>query len=167
VFVQPTFRDCEYATNPAFLEFLTNELVPLIDERFPTERNPSSRGIMGVSLGGLAALYAGLSRPDLFGRVAAQSGAFVGPSVLRAVCPAVEHIDVLALAESAPPSLRVVLQWGEFDLIHWIDLREANERMYSALSERGFDVRALVVPEGHNWGCWRGHLAELLRALWE
>ncbi len=166
VFVQPAFRDCEYSANPAFLRFLAEELVPLIEESFPTRDDPHSRGILGASLGGLAALHAALSRPDLFGRVAAQSGAFVGPSVLRAVCPAVEHADVLALAESAPPSLRVVLQWGEFDLIHWIDLREANEEMYATLVDRGFDAEALVVPEGHNWGCWRGHLAELLRILW-
>jgi predicted alpha/beta superfamily hydrolase len=57
----------------AYRHFLIDELKPWIDARYRTRADAASTGIGGSSLGGLAALEIGLTRPDVFGRVAALS----------------------------------------------------------------------------------------------
>jgi predicted alpha/beta superfamily hydrolase len=59
----------------AYLDFLVNTLKPEIDRRYRTARDAQHTGIGGSSMGGLIALYAGLARPDVFGRVLAMSTA--------------------------------------------------------------------------------------------
>jgi len=46
-----------------FLNFLTQELIPIIERKYPTN---DMRTIIGHSMGGLFTLYTMLSRPDLF-----------------------------------------------------------------------------------------------------
>ncbi len=52
---------------------LVDELKPWIDARYRTRADAAATGIGGSSLGGLAALELGMTRPDVFGRVAALS----------------------------------------------------------------------------------------------
>lgn len=56
-----------------YLRFLIEELMPAIDSAYATATGPSRTGIGGSSLGGLVSLYAGLYRPDAFGRLAVLS----------------------------------------------------------------------------------------------
>lgn len=56
-----------------YVRMLVEELKPVIDERFRTLPDHANTGIAGSSLGGLVSLHAGLTRPDVFGRVAAMS----------------------------------------------------------------------------------------------
>jgi predicted alpha/beta superfamily hydrolase len=57
----------------AYRHFLVDELKPWIDARYRTRADAASTGLGGSSLGGLATLEIGLTRPDVFGRLAALS----------------------------------------------------------------------------------------------
>ena len=57
----------------AYRQLLVDELKPWIDARYRTRADAAATGIGGSSLGGLAALELGMTRPDVFGRVAALS----------------------------------------------------------------------------------------------
>jgi pullulanase len=59
----------------AYIRFLTGTLKPMIDARFRTLRDREHTGIGGSSMGGLIALHAGLTRPEVFSRVMAMSTA--------------------------------------------------------------------------------------------
>lgn len=59
----------------AYLRFLGDTLKPLIDRHYRTLAAPAHTGIGGSSMGALIALYAGLTRPDVFSRVMAMSTA--------------------------------------------------------------------------------------------
>lgn len=52
-----------------YVRFLTDHLKPYIDRTYRTQTDAPSTAIMGSSLGGLVSLYAGWSRPDVFGRI--------------------------------------------------------------------------------------------------
>ena len=56
-----------------FGRMLTDEIKPFVDERYRTRADRESTGIAGASLGGLFALHLAVTRPDVFGRVAALS----------------------------------------------------------------------------------------------
>jgi predicted alpha/beta superfamily hydrolase len=56
-----------------YRRMLVDELKPWIDARYRTRPEAACTGVGGSSLGGLAALEMALTRPDVFGRVAALS----------------------------------------------------------------------------------------------
>jgi predicted alpha/beta superfamily hydrolase len=58
------------------LDFVVNQLKPLIDSRYPANPHRATTWLAGASMGGLFALYAAASRPDVFSRAACFSSAF-------------------------------------------------------------------------------------------
>lgn len=60
----------------AYGEFLASQLKPLIDSRFRTRPEPAHTSIIGSSLGGVAAFYAGWTFPQVFGQAACLSATF-------------------------------------------------------------------------------------------
>jgi S-formylglutathione hydrolase FrmB len=55
-------------------DYLCEELVPFVDERYRTDARPQKRGIQGKSSGGYGALVTPMLRPDLFGALASHAG---------------------------------------------------------------------------------------------
>ena len=53
--------------------FFANELLPYVSKRYRVSESAAHTGIGGTSLGGAAALYVALNRPDLFGLALLQS----------------------------------------------------------------------------------------------
>lgn len=66
----------DLANHQKFVEFLSNELLPWARKAVQISDDPSRISLAGYSAGGSAAGYAAFKRPDLFGNVLAQSGAF-------------------------------------------------------------------------------------------
>jgi S-formylglutathione hydrolase FrmB len=67
----------QYLDSPAigdYHTYLCDELVPYVDERFPTLSERRHRGIQGKSSGGYGAMITPLLRPDLFGGLATHAG---------------------------------------------------------------------------------------------
>ncbi|MDM1044489.1 alpha/beta hydrolase [Myroides sp. 1354] len=72
-------REREYAFFPTsqtpmaegkqYLSFIVHTLKPYIDANYRTRKDKESTGIAGGSLGGLISLYAGLTYPEVFGKV--------------------------------------------------------------------------------------------------
>jgi enterochelin esterase family protein len=58
------------------VKFLADELVPWVQREYQFKAEPSRTVLGGDSLCGLIGGYAALRRPDVFGKVLAQSGAF-------------------------------------------------------------------------------------------
>jgi enterochelin esterase family protein len=76
VFITPINAEQDYSLNDAYAGFLAEELAPYIQETFAASDDPAATGVLGNSLGGLAAVHAALAHPDVFGLAAAQSGRF-------------------------------------------------------------------------------------------
>lgn len=59
-----------------FCDFVVNEVVPFIQKKYNVYTDAAHTSIAGSSLGGMAAFYAGMEHPDVFGTVGALSPAF-------------------------------------------------------------------------------------------
>jgi predicted alpha/beta superfamily hydrolase len=59
-----------------YVEFLVRTLKPYIDQHYRTRPDAAHTAIVGSSMGGLIALYAGVKYPQVFGRVGVFSPAF-------------------------------------------------------------------------------------------
>lgn len=66
-------NEVEGGEGDGFLDFLVDTLKPVIDTRFRTLSDRENTSIAGTKMGGLLALYGGLTRPDYFSQVMAMS----------------------------------------------------------------------------------------------
>lgn len=139
-------RFTEYLQNEATVGFAVHELLPfarkhqnLLDEG----EQPGCHGVLGASMGGLMALYAGLRAPHIFGQVISQSGAFhIAPNDERMLID-----DLITLIP--PPPLKI---WQDVGKIEW--LLDGNRQMHAQLVGRGYDVTYLEYSGGHNFPMW-------------
>lgn len=66
-----------------YMEFVTLELMPFINDRFRTKTGPENTSFGGSSYGGNLALFAAMNNPDVFGRVLIESPAvFISDKML-------------------------------------------------------------------------------------
>jgi predicted alpha/beta superfamily hydrolase len=132
-----------------YLAFVADELKPVVDRDYRTEPGRATTAIAGSSLGGLVSAWAGVSRPETFGLVAA-----ISPSTWwdgRWILAQVQG------AEELPA--RVYVDSGEDDRANTTLLAET----YRA---RGVELRHVVQPgAAHNEWYWRQRLPGALAFL--
>lgn len=78
------FPDCftryggsQYLDSPAvgdYRSYLTEEVVPFVDQMYRTRKDRRFRGVLGKSSGGFGAISLAMERPELFSAVACHSG---------------------------------------------------------------------------------------------
>lgn len=142
-----------------YLAFLRDTVKPFIDQSYRTLPGARHTAVLGSSLGGLFAFYAGWTEPDVFGNVLAMSSSFWWDNevVLQSLQPGTPRRDIAIYLDSgdAGPSkdgaaqtmaVRDALnalgyQFGT-DLSHWL--------------ERGAD---------HSEAAWSARVFRPLRAL--
>lgn len=166
VFVDPSTehgRVAEYNLNERYISFVADELVPMIDAQFSTERRPEQRAIVGASYGGLAALFAGRRRSAVWHLIGSQSG-FAG-----------RRGDFIVRRYDQAPylPLRIHLLVGTYETHigplerddRETNFLRGNRVLRDRLDRRGYRYAYAEYHEGHSWGLWRARLGEALRFL--
>jgi enterochelin esterase family protein len=154
----------EYPDYPPHAQFLTEELVPHLEEKYPLLREPRARGLMGASFGGVAALSCAWRYPGIYGRLLLQSGSFaftdIGPHHRGpAFDPVVEFVNAFR-KNPGSPSKKVFVSCGTYESLIY-----ENRSMVPVLQATGMDVRYVEARDGHNWENWRDRLREGLSWL--
>lgn len=156
VFVPPLDRQTEYSRNPAYTQFLADELLPFIQNEYQTNANPGRTAVLGSSLGGFAAVHTAFTRPELFGLAAGHSGDY--------------SLDNEAMTRQlrlqAPLPIQLYLAVGIFEnQVSGRDILGANQRLAQVLTEKGFTLTFIEAPQGHSWGFWADQFGATLRAF--
>ena len=149
------WRSVEYACSDGTLLWLDQVILPLAQEKLnliDLQAQPGAFGVLGASLGGTMALYTGLRMPDVFGKVIAQSGAFMIESRDFAVVDLIRH--------GQAPQVNIWMDIGQLDM-----LLEDNRNMHRLLQEKGYAVRYREFSGGHNYTAWRDDLWRGLEAM--
>ncbi|MGB3716259.1 MAG: alpha/beta hydrolase-fold protein [Candidatus Promineifilaceae bacterium] len=169
VFIPPINRDLEYTLNDDYASYLADELVPFIQRTYDTDPNPARTGTLGASMGGLAALFSAITRSDVFGLAAGQSGAYsVGDDAV------IDKLQTASMAYdiggSSRRDLRMYLVVGTYETAisgdsSTGDLLGANRRLADVLESTKYEFKYDERPEGHSWGLWKGTLGQALSFL--
>ena len=70
------YFDSPIDSSMQYESYIIKELVPYVDDNFPTKANPKSRAITGLSMGGHGGLYLAIRHSDVFGAAGSTSGGF-------------------------------------------------------------------------------------------
>ncbi len=98
-----------------YLDHLCDEIVPFVDDRYPTLAGREHRGIAGKSSGGYGAMVVPMLRPDVFGALASHAGdALFEACYLRDV-PGIVRLLRDSFNGSYDELLRAVAEQPSFD----------------------------------------------------
>ena len=164
-----------------FPESLIKDVIPFVDATYRTRADRESRAVVGLSMGGAQAFYAGFNNLDRFAWVGALSGGFPllpgvavdipapanaaslrGPDVTRSIDPAKYLALHPALDAGVNSRLRLLyLAIGTDD-----GLITTHGAVKKLLDDKGVKYQLLEVPGyGHEWKFWRLSLRDLLPRL--
>lgn len=151
VLVDPHERTKEYTLYEPYFDYVTKELMPFMEGTHMSSENGFDRAIIGVSWGGLTAIYLAVNSPGSFTRVLSQSGSF-WPKDWE-----IFHI----INKAVTPPINFCIQTGTIE-----DTEEMNNALANLLTAKGYRVDYMKYAESHSWGNWRGHLNEGLKKLY-
>jgi enterochelin esterase family protein len=158
-------RSRELPCYPPFADFISQELLPWVSQRYRVAPDPARRIVGGFSFGGLAAAFMGLRHSEQFGNVLSQSGSFwwkpedaLEPEWLTRQFALKDKVKLqiyldVGLLETEPtygngPSMLVV-----------------NRHLRNVLQAKGYPVHYAEYAGGHDYLSWRGSFAEGLMTL--
>ncbi len=146
VFVPPVNRTPEYIGDQVdlFAAFIANELMPYIDARYRTKRDPASRAVLGISNGGNISLLIGYKFPNIFGNAGSFSGNIQGSTSM-------------AFQDGPKLQLKLYVDSGTHS-----DFLAQARSFIQILQAKGYDSEYKEWHEGHSWGNWRAHLDNAL-----
>ena len=154
-----TVRTNEMQSNPMFPTFVSDELVPWLASQYRFDVDPARRIVGGTSLGGLAAAFVAINRPETFGNVLSQSGSFWAPGPGDAEYEGVAR----AIASSPKLPIRFSLEVGLLEGMHKgsvasadnrPDIVIANRHLRTLLQAKGYDFDYRESPGAHDFGYW-------------
>ncbi|WP_348264915.1 alpha/beta hydrolase family protein [Telmatobacter sp. DSM 110680] len=166
-------------TEDRYEDYAFTDLISDVESRFPAANTRDKRAIIGISMGGFAAIKIAFTRPELFGFVAAFS-----PSIdilhrrynmkrtgewwrIRTIfgpwgSDARTARDPLGLVKKAEPSKTpyIYLTVGENE-----PLRDPNQRFAQQLRDSHFSFEFHIKPGGHDWGEWDSQIPGAFESL--
>lgn len=165
-------RIVEYNCNVQFTEFLAQDFLKHLKchDQLNISSEPSATTIVGLSASGLAAIYAGLTYPTIFGNVIAQS-ASLEMKLLT---------DIKALIKNSgthASTAHFVFNMGTFEktpielqfrdgTVQALSSYDANLYAFELMVREGMPADWIEFVGGHNDICWRECLPEqIIRIL--
>jgi S-formylglutathione hydrolase len=177
--------DSSYYMNAAgkpeekYENYLVNDLIGDVETRFPAAKGRENRAVVGVSMGGFAAVKLALSRPELFVFVGGLSAAIDVPSRrfswrrweqsmrFRSIfgpdgSSSRQSADPFRLVQSASVASTpyLYLTAGEREA-----LLAPNRRFAALLKRRGFSYEFHTKPGGHDWSEWDSQIPGCFESL--
>jgi putative tributyrin esterase len=179
--------DMSYYMNAAgspkdkYQDYITKDLVSDVESHFPAKHDRESRAIIGISMGGFAAVKYALSDPDLFVFAGALSPSIDMPRrhfniryigqwwrIRKIFGPfgSEERAarDPFELVQTANPQQTpyIYLTVGEQE-----PLLGPNRRFVARLKQRSFAYEFRTKPGGHDWGEWNTKIPGCFESLFK
>ncbi len=164
VLTQSPNRLVEYTGNEQHARFLSEDLLSEVAAKFPLLDDRNARGLVGASLGGVAALHAASRYPRTYGQLLLQSGSFAfsdpghhkkGPIFDPVVRFVNEYRnDPFAIAE------KIYMSCGMYESLIY-----ENRSLVPLLQDQGMQIFFEEARDAHNWENWRDRLRQGLTWL--
>ncbi|QQZ11542.1 alpha/beta hydrolase [Heyndrickxia vini] len=143
--------------NDAYIRFLAHELVPFLDEEYPTYHVGNGRILIGDSLGATVSLMTAVKYPNIFGKVILQSP-LVNDQVLQLVenHPAPHLLDIYHIIGKGETEVKTTN--GSIQ-----DFLTPNRELHQLFEEKGFQNFYEEFEGNHTWKFWQPDLKRALK----
>lgn len=140
-----------------YIRFLAHELIPFLDEQYPTYQMGRTRCLAGDSLGGTVSLLTALSYPNTFGQVIMQS-----PFVNEMVIEEVKSFSSQQLLEvyHSVGKLETAVKTTDGKVRDFIS---PNRQLQQLMSKMRFTVVYEEFNGDHTWTYWQPDLKHALQ----
>ncbi|WP_102261909.1 alpha/beta hydrolase [Mesobacillus jeotgali] len=143
----------------AYIRFLAHELVPYLDEQYPTYQMGMGRSLIGDSLAATVSLLAALQYPHTFGKVLLQSP-YVNEDVFTAV-KGFRQPELLQIYHTVGEQETVVKTSSSKNK----DFLTPNRELSRIFKERGFGYFYNEFEGDHTWTYWQPDLKRAIRQV--
>jgi enterochelin esterase-like enzyme len=143
--------------NHAYIRFLAHELVPYLDQEYPTYHMGMGRVLIGDSLGATVSLMTAAKYPNIFGKVILQSP-LANEKVLKVIK---NHPDPSLLSVYhviGKGETKVKTTNGEVQ-----DFLSPNRELHQLFEEKGFHTFYEEFEGDHTWRSWQPDLKRALK----
>lgn len=140
-----------------YINFLTNELKPLIDKNYRTKSEANQTAIIGSSLGGLISFYGGLKHPEVFGKIGALSTSFWFS----------DKVQVFAKDNGNQKNTKLFLLVGEKEGDAMVPDTKNMEKLLLLTGFPKENIKTKIVAEGkHSESFWKAEFLEAITFLY-
>ncbi|MBS4172073.1 esterase family protein [Bacillus sp. FJAT-49736] len=145
--------------NNAYIRFLAHELVPYLDQNYPTFHMGMGRTLIGDSLGATVSLMTAAKYPNIFGKVILQSP-MVDDKVLNAVenHPNPSLLSVYHIIGKGETEVKTTN--GEVQ-----DFLTPNRKLHDLFDQKGFSSFYEEFEGDHTWKYWQPDLKRALKYM--
>lgn len=145
--------------NAAYIRFLAHELVPYLDEKYPTYQMGMGRALIGDSLGATVSLLTALQYPNTFGTVILQSP-LANEKVME---------EVKSFKDTHLLNIYHVIGTGE-TTVKTTDGKEEdfltpNRELSQLIKDKGFPYFYDEFDGDHTWTYWQPDLKRALKQM--
>ncbi len=162
--IQSPDRLVEYTGDERHARFLSEDLLPALSARFPLLDDNKARGLVGASLGGVAAMHAASLHPQLYGQLLLQSGSFafsdLGHHKKEPVFDTVAKFVNAYRNNPFPIAEKIYMSCGIYESLIY-----ENRSLLPVLQEQGMQILFEEARDAHNWENWRDRLRQGLSWL--
>lgn len=145
--------------NEAYIRFLAHELVPFLDEEYPTLQMGMGRALIGDSLAATVSLMTALEYPHTFGKVILQSP-FVNEQVIEKVVQ-LQSPELLTVYHTIGTEEYEVKTTDN----HIKDFLSPNRELAELFQSKQFSYHYNEFEGGHFWKHWQPDLKKALRTM--
>ncbi|TKC18320.1 esterase family protein [Robertmurraya kyonggiensis] len=145
--------------NAAYIRFLAKELVPFLDEQFPSYQMGMGRALIGDSLGATVSLMAALQFPHTFGKVILQSP-YVNDEIIEAVVDFTQpHLlslyHIIGKEETEVKTTSNIME----------DFLTPNRELNIVIESKAFPYFYDEFEGNHTWTYWQPDIKRALRRM--
>jgi predicted alpha/beta superfamily hydrolase len=142
-----------------YINFIVNELKPLIDDKYRTISDHTSIG--GISLGGLISTYAACMYPQVFQHIILLSPSFLANQ---------EEMEKLITKSDMSLIQSLYLDFGTIEAGRGTPINKAfvasNQTIYNLLKDKIANSRLEIIDDGeHNYESFKKRRAELFASI--
>lgn len=143
----------------AYTRFLALELVPFLDQQFPTLHMGMGRTLIGDSLGGTVSLQAALLFPHTFGKVIMQSP-FINEKLMEVVEDFAEPhlLSIYHVIGTKETEVKTTKNKTE-------DFLTPNRKISTVFQKKGFSYFYEEFEGDHTWTYWQPDLQRALKIM--
>lgn len=145
--------------NAAYIRFLAKELVPFLDEQFPSYQMGMGRALIGDSLGATVSLMTALQFPHTFGKVILQSP-YVNDDIIEAVAD-FAHPHLLSLYHIIGKEETEVKTTSN----SMEDFLTPNRELNVVIESKAFPYFYDEFEGNHTWTYWQPDIKRALKTM--